>query len=74
MFVLTFSQATRSGGCVVLVGLGPQLVELPVINASVREVDIKGIFRYVNWLVIFDSYFDPAFTDRLKFMSLIVVA
>jgi len=41
-------QATKTGGIVTLVGLGASEVQIPLINALVREVDIRGVFRYVN--------------------------
>jgi len=40
--------ATKSGGTLVVVGLGKPDVKFPIVDALVREVDIKGIFRYVN--------------------------
>ena len=42
-------QAAESGGVVVVVGMGKPEVTLPVFNFLAREVDIRGIFRYVNW-------------------------
>ncbi|KAI6655898.1 hypothetical protein LOD99_1632 [Oopsacas minuta] len=44
--ISTAIYATKSGGTVLLVGLGPPTSEIPIVNASVREVDIKGVFRY----------------------------
>ncbi|XP_074107594.1 sorbitol dehydrogenase [Cotesia typhae] len=40
--------ATKSGGVAVLVGMGAPEIKIPLINALVREVDIRGVFRYVN--------------------------
>ncbi|KAL6113023.1 sord [Pungitius sinensis] len=46
--IQTAIYATRSGGAVALVGIGPQMVTVPLVNAALREVDIRGVFRYCN--------------------------
>ncbi|XP_018562527.1 sorbitol dehydrogenase isoform X1 [Anoplophora glabripennis] len=39
---------TRTAGKVVLVGLGKFEMTLPLTSALIREVDIRGVFRYNN--------------------------
>jgi len=47
--IATAMEATKNGGKVVFVGLGPSRdVTLPIVDASVREVDLLGVFRYCN--------------------------
>uniref|UniRef100_A0A8C6S914 Sorbitol dehydrogenase n=1 Tax=Neogobius melanostomus TaxID=47308 RepID=A0A8C6S914_9GOBI len=46
--IQTAIYATQSGGVVVLVGLGAEMATIPLVNAAVREIDIRGVFRYCN--------------------------
>ncbi|KAK3779739.1 hypothetical protein RRG08_035878 [Elysia crispata] len=40
--------STQTAGVVVLVGVGHEKVEIPLLDAALREVDIRGVFRYAN--------------------------
>ncbi|CAH0558781.1 unnamed protein product [Brassicogethes aeneus] len=40
--------ATKSGGVVVLIGMGKFEMTIPLAGALIREVDIRGVFRYCN--------------------------
>ncbi|NAZ83187.1 alcohol dehydrogenase catalytic domain-containing protein [Kineococcus sp. R8] len=46
--VLSGLAATRSGGTVVLVGLGAEVMPLPVQEIASRELNVTGVFRYVD--------------------------
>lgn len=41
-------KVTKSGGTMVLVGLGKPEIKMPLIDAALREVTIRGVFRYAN--------------------------
>ncbi|XP_020029095.1 sorbitol dehydrogenase [Castor canadensis] len=46
--VQTGIYATASGGTLVIVGMGSEMISIPLVHAAAREVDIKGVFRYCN--------------------------
>ncbi|XP_060767538.1 sorbitol dehydrogenase-like [Neoarius graeffei] len=46
--IQTAIYATCSGGVVALVGLGAKVNTVPLVTAAIREVDIRGVFRYCN--------------------------
>lgn len=39
---------TKRGGVVALIGHGAAEISIPVVDATAREIDIRGIFRYAN--------------------------
>ncbi|EER02284.1 Sorbitol dehydrogenase, putative [Perkinsus marinus ATCC 50983] len=41
-------RATQSGGRVAMVGIGAVEMKLPVVDALLRQVDIRGTFRFCN--------------------------
>lgn len=46
--IQTSVYATRTGGKVLSIGRGKPIINFPINNASAREVDILGVFRYNN--------------------------
>lgn len=48
MIIFSVLKATKAGGCVVLVGLGPSDIETPLVDATIKEIDIRGCIRYAN--------------------------
>lgn len=46
--VLTPRQATAPGGKIMIIGMGNPIQTLPISAASLREVDLVGVFRYAN--------------------------
>lgn len=41
-------QSCKSGGTVCIIGMGKPNMKLPIFTVGVREVDMRGIFRYRN--------------------------
>ncbi|XP_035216528.1 sorbitol dehydrogenase-like [Stegodyphus dumicola] len=39
---------TKRGGVLVLVGVGAPEIKIPIFDASIREIDIRGVYRYTN--------------------------
>ena len=44
----TLLDSVDGGGRVVMIGMGPQPVEVDLVTAMVKEADVLGIFRYAN--------------------------
>jgi len=61
--------AARRGGVAVLVGMPPEaIVELDIVSAAAKEIDIRGEFRYANCYPVAISL---ASSGRVKLESLV---
>jgi len=65
--------ATRAGGIIMTVGRGKNITGVPLNFASSKEIDIRGVFRYVNtWPVAINMLSSgildvkPLITHRVK--------
>lgn len=70
--VRTCIKAAKNGGCVVLVGMGKPEINVPLLDAACREVDIRGVFRYVNTYqraldLVASGLIDPRFIVTHRF-------
>jgi L-iditol 2-dehydrogenase len=45
--IQTDTYATYSGTLVIM-GMGSEIINLPLVHATMKEVDIKGVFQYCN--------------------------
>ncbi|XP_045467275.1 sorbitol dehydrogenase-like [Harmonia axyridis] len=48
MCVRVALKSTKTGGTAVLVGMGKDEQTVPLTSALIREIDIRGVFRYCN--------------------------
>jgi L-iditol 2-dehydrogenase len=46
--IQTGTSATHSNRTLVSVAMGSKMINLPLVHAAVREVDIKGVLQYCN--------------------------
>jgi L-iditol 2-dehydrogenase len=46
--IRTSIKKVKPGGAVVLVGMGGDDINLPILETSTREIDLLGVFRYAN--------------------------
>ncbi|KAI1803951.1 sorbitol dehydrogenase [Daldinia bambusicola] len=64
--------ATKPGGKIMIIGMGMPVQTLPVMAASLKEVDLVGVFRYANAyreaIELLDSG-NPVLPDILKLVT-----
>ena len=53
----TSFQATKPGGSILVVGMGPPLSKVPIMEAVVKEIKIQGVFCYANkWVFLLTAF------------------
>ncbi|XP_041980465.1 sorbitol dehydrogenase-like [Aricia agestis] len=60
---------TKTGGTVMIVGIGARSVELPLTAAMLREVDVRGAYRLLNSYPIALAALESGAIDLKKFIT-----